>query len=234
MPSVVSGQMFDRDSQLNSNALQAFPNAFTAGNSVYITVQISDTTQSPTISDDGGNTYDLLVGPVTLVLTRYWIFRAKNVNASRPNITLNPGGTSDVAQFAGWEVNGDDPASPIDPTQFGGEDSKSGTDASPTSNALTVANANDLILATIWTPGFGRSATLNSSFTHIEGSQGPWGSVGYKTETGKTFTETGTLSSATRWYFITIPIKGPSASGGPFPFLMNTLSGGMRGMGGGL
>lgn len=208
MPSGV--QQFDRDAQSSTATAQFFGSAFTAGNSVYVLAQLNDTTSTATVSDDGGNTYALLQGPATVGTTRFWLWRAASVAGTRPSLTLNPGGA--FAQFAGWEVSGDDPTTPIDT----GITANTANDASPSSGAITVAHANDLVLATLWTPGFGRAATLDSSFTHIEGTQGPWGSVGYKTETGTAFTETGSVSGAIPWYFVVVPIASatPPQSGG--------------------
>lgn len=206
MPSVL--QQFDNDARSSTASAQWFGSAFTAGNSVYILGQLNDTTSTATVSDDGGNTYTLLQGPTTVGSTRFWVWRATNVAGTRPSITLNPGGA--FSQFAGWEVSGDDPSNPIDT----GIVANTANSSSPSSGSVTVANANDLILAALWTPGFGRSATLDSSFTHIEGTQGPWGSVGFKTESGTTFTETGTITSAVLWIFIVIPVQAASAGGG--------------------
>lgn len=208
MPSGV--QQFIRDAQVGSVTFQAFPNAFTAGNSAYILAQEIDTTSTAAVSDDGGNTYTPWFGPVTLGGTRYWIWRAAGISGTRPNLTLNAG--AGTALFAGWEVSGDDATAPFD----GSIRTATQNDASPTVSLTSLAAANELCLATLWTPGFGRAATLDASLTHVEGTQGPWGSAGYKTLPTTSETITGTVSSAITWYMIAMAIKAstPPPSGG--------------------
>jgi hypothetical protein len=209
MPSVV--QQFDQDARSSGvTTTTPFGSAFTAGNSVYILIQANDTSSTNSFTESA-NSYSLLAGPATIGGTRYWLYRATNVSGTQPSFTLTT--NSAFAQWAGWEVSGDQASSPID----GSIAANTANDASPTSGSITVSNANDLVLASMWTPGFGRSATLGASFTHIEGTFGPWGSVGYKTESGTTFAETGTVSSAVSWIFIVIPLAStstPPPSGG--------------------